>query len=422
MLSKFHNLLTEVERSPSKNTKVELIRRALDIAPELGKLFELALSPYITFGVAKLPKTILPGETEARPIVDEAAFALLDRLARRELTGNAAQEAIGRFRGFTTLEQDEAFSRILLKDLRCGVSESSVNKARPGTVPVFSCQLAMSEMPSLTTLEFPIYAEPKWDGVRTIAIKRNGVVTLFSRNGLPFTNFVELQNALTAMPDNTVLDGEVVSPRGFAALMKRTKADTGKSVDVPIKYMVFDALPLTAWDVQKCATPLRSRRELAEVAVGNIANTNLVVLSRAVHCGNVEVIEEFYADQLALGLEGIMLKDPNGLYTFKRNKTWLKLKPFDTADLKVVGLIEGKGKYEGSLGALICEGMHHGKLVRTEVGSGFTDAERLALWCHPIPNLGGRTAEIRYQDMTLAQDSSIHSLRFPTFVRWRDDK
>ena len=413
MLTTFHNLLTEVERSPSKNTKVELIRRALDTAPELGRLFELALSPYHTFGVAKLPE----------PQLNVDAYQgknwewLLGELAARKLTGHAAIGQVANTRSWLDASEREAFDRILLKDLRCGVSESSVNKAKPGTVPTFDCQLAPSELAKLDELTFPIFAEPKWDGVRTIAIKRNGIVTLFSRNGLEFTNFVELQNALTAMPDNTVLDGEVITPDGFNALMTRAK---GSRTDVPIQYQVFDALPLAAWDKQVCTVNLRVRRELASQCVNQVHNPRLVALSPACHCGNVAVIEDFYAEQLALGLEGIMLKDPLGLYTFKRNKTWRKLKPFDTADLKVIGRIEGKGKYEGSLGALICEGEHLGKAIRTEVGSGFTDAKRLAIWCHSLPDLGGRIAEIRYQEITKAQDSEVYSLRFPTFMRFRE--
>jgi DNA ligase-1 len=418
MLDRFHDALTMLEITESTNSKVAFIRKLLDGQPELGKLFELALSPYITFGVAQIP--------DLRPLMDDNRqplpwMQLLEQLASRTLTGDRAKEEIGYVRlHLDANEELPAFDRILLKDLRCGVAAETVNKARPGTVPVFSCQLALSEMPELATLKFPIYAEPKWDGVRTIAMKRNGVVKLFSRNGKEFENFVELANALTGLPEGTVLDGEVVSPRGFSALMTRAKAAPGKAVDVPLSYRVFDGMTAYEWDKQECGEPLSSRRQDVLNYVDALASP-IVVMGEAKLCNSVAEVEAFYAEQLALGLEGIMLKSPDGLYTFKRNKTWLKLKPFDTADLKITGLIEGKGKYQGSLGALICEGEHQGKQIKTEVGSGFTDDQRNGIWSSYIRSVG-RTAEIRYQEITKAQDSDTWSLRFPTFLRWRDDK
>ncbi|MDR3436386.1 hypothetical protein [Telmatospirillum sp.] len=420
MLAKFAQVLADCAATSSKNTKVVIIRAALTTEPGLARLFELALSPYITYGVAKLPpspKTLAGSEIlQAKPWRE-----LLDDLAARRLTGNAALAAITRARfcldSTETPIATEAFDRILLKDLRAGFSAETVNKAVPGTVPQFSCQLAPSEMPKLSELKFPIMAEPKFDGVRTITIKRDGVVTLFSRNGIPFENFGEIRAALSALPDDVVLDGEVISSLGFATLMTRAKGKPGKHIDVPIEYRVFDAMPLANWEDQNCTAPLTVRQDLALTWLRDVILVCHEPVSRC--CSSVDDIETFYREQLAAGLEGIMLKDPDGLYTFKRNQTWRKLKPFDSADLRVVGMIEGTGKYLGMSGALVCEGEHDGKHIKTEVGSGFTDEERRSLWLDL--SWKDRTAEIRFQEITQAQDSDTYSLRFPTFVRWRPD-
>jgi len=425
MLNQFHRLLTHLEATASKNDKVRQIEGALALEPRLGRLFELALSPYITFGIAKLPEPVNYNADLTTPSMEDV-FSLLDDLAQRRLTGHAALAAVGKTRLALSAKVSsgatQAFDRILLKDLRCGVSEYSVNKAVPGTVPVFSCQLAPSEMPKLDELKFPIVVEPKLDGVRTIAIKRDGVVTLFSRNGLPFENFVELQNALTAMPDNTVLDGEVVGSQGFAALMTRTKAERGKHTDVLISYTVFDCLPLADWDKQSCAVPYMLRRDVAQQVVRNLRSP-IVHAIESRHVANAGMVEKAYADYLDQGYEGVMLKDPKHLYSFKRNKTWRKLKPFDTADLTVTGVIEGKGKYAGMMGALQCKGTHAGKEIEAECGSGVSDAQRAEIWADFLAGkVVGRIAEIRFQEITKAQDSDTYSLRFTSFVRWRDDK
>jgi len=420
MLTSFFHLLDRLSETPGSNDKIDLISSALNAKPELGKLFELALSPYITFGVAKLPRDHIAMDHDYLNLTWET---LLAQLAERKLTGLAALAEIAHMRRNLVMQCEgalEAFDRILLKDLRCGVAAETVNKARPGTVPVFSCQLAPSKMPKLSELKFPVFAEPKYDGVRTIAIKVNGTVKLFSRNGIEFENFVELANALTVLRDGTVLDGEVVSSKGFSALMTRAKAKTGVAVDVPLEYRVFDGMPFDVWDHQTQGLSLESRRHWTKAILEDLGQAS-VRLSPQVKCQNIEEVEAFFREQLALGLEGIMLKDPMGFYTFKRNKTWMKLKPFESADLTVVDMVEGQGKYVGSLGALVCEGEHDGKKVRVEVGSGFSDDQRNGIWSGYIRAMK-RTAEIRFQEMSLAQGSDTWSLRFPSFLRWRDDK
>lgn len=430
MLLSFHDLLARLAKTPSSNDKIDLISSSLSAKPELARLFELALSPYITFGVAKLPRDHVAMDHAHLNLTWDG---LLKQLADRKLTGNAALAEIAHMRRNLAMQgpaQVEAFDRILLKDLRCGIAAETVNKACPGIVSVFSCQLAPSKMPKLSELKFPIFAEPKYDGVRTIAIKINGTVKLFSRNGIEFENFVELANALTALRDGTVLDGEVVSSKGFSALMTRAKAKTGTAVDVPLQYRVFDGMSSNAWGRQLGDMSLEYRRGWVKAAVGDLSHS-MVTMSPQVRCENMEEVETFYREQLALGLEGIMLKDPLGFYTFKRNKNWMKLKPFETADLKVVSLIEGKerSKYAGMMGAILCEGEHDGKPVLVEVGSGFSDEQRKHWWetRHAAPQHDavcpvGRIAEIRFQEMSLAQGSDVYSLRFPSFVRWRDDK
>jgi DNA ligase-1 len=411
-LKLFNDVLVATRATSSKSQKQNIIAVALDQHPELGHLFELALSPYITFGIAKFP----PGDPiHCLLLTDEApAFQVLRSLSIRDLTGRDAIAAVWAVRAALSVDQCDAFDCILLKDLKAGFGESTVNKAKPGTVSVFSCQLAMSEMPKLSTLSYPIIAEPKYDGVRCIAIRGTGTVQLFSRNGKQFDNFAEIEAVLTdRMLYHTVLDGEILSSAGFQALMTRAKAKRGVHDDVPIHYQVFDGMPYGDWEGQKCTMTLFARYRLFHPCISAISS-DLVRETPSLSCHSSAEIEAYYAEQLALGFEGLMLKSPSGLYTFKRNKTWMKLKPFETIDLQVTAFREGTGKYKGMLGSLVCEGIHDGKHIMTEVGSGFTDAQRLdwALGLHGV-------VEVRFQEMTLAEGSDTWSLRFPTFVRGR---
>jgi DNA ligase-1 len=114
-----------------------------------------------------------------------------------------------------------------------------------------------------------------------------------------------------------------------------------------------------------------------------------------------------------------MIKDLEAVYECKRSVAWLKLKPFIEVSLTVVAVEEGTGRNEGKLGALICEGVDDGKLIKVNVGSGFTDSDRDSYWASRADVIG-HTVEVRADAATQSQDSEgIWSLRFPRFLRFR---
>jgi DNA ligase-1 len=107
----------------------------------------------------------------------------------------------------------------------------------------------------------------------------------------------------------------------------------------------------------------------------------------------------------------------NQVYNWKRSDALLKYKSFFEEDLKVVGVVEGKGKYQGMLGAFVCEGVVEGHKISTEVGSGFDDEMREFFWKNR-KNLIGMMVEVKYQGLTDSQDS----LRFPIFQKTKEDR
>ena len=119
-------------------------------------------------------------------------------------------------------------------------------------------------------------------------------------------------------------------------------------------------------------------------------------------------IDKLLEDALDRGEEGLVLKHRKDPYTFGRSRSWCKVKKRETVDLPVLRVIEGEGKYEGVLGALVCE--YNGKEVK--VGSGYTDAQRIEFMTNPP-----KMVEVYFQNQT-----GKGSLRFPIFIRDRFDK
>ena len=90
--------------------------------------------------------------------------------------------------------------------------------------------------------------------------------------------------------------------------------------------------------------------------------------------------KSFNKEALMNGNEGIMIKDPDSFYECKRSTTWLKSKPFIEISLQVKNVEEGTGRNIGKLGAVIAEGEDDGKFFKLNIGSGFTDEQRLNYW------------------------------------------
>ena len=120
---------------------------------------------------------------------------------------------------------------------------------------------------------------------------------------------------------------------------------------------------------------------------------------------------------LAEGYEGLMIKPSDGLYVNKRSKAWLKIKPVIEVTLTVMDVEEGQGKFEGTTGALVCEGVDDDVLIGVNVGSGLSDEMRESIWNNK-DSVIGQLVEIRADAITQAE-SGEYSLRFPRFKTFR---
>ena len=423
-----------LESHPSRLNKEAIIEA---IAQEGNDEFfhgcRLALDPMITFGVKQVPEK----KDEDGPGFNWDSFIVLaGNLRDRNLTGHDARDAIAEAVKLSTeKEWNGWYRRILIKDLRCGTSEKTINKVvekkyADYAIPVFGCQLAHDSANHESKVSGKKLIEVKLDGVRVLTIvRRDGRVDMFSRNGKELVNFPHIVEQLSAVVKthgtdkniDVVLDGEIMSS-SFQDLMKQVhRKDNVEAGDAVLN--LFDVIPLAdfekgSWDKDQSARSdmVYYWHKTYKDMLPNVSVVGHELVDLDTDAGQTRY-KEINAKAIEGGYEGIMLKDPKAGYDCKRSVAWLKLKPFIEVSLTVVATEEGTGKNIGKLGALVCEGVDDGKDIRVNVGSGLTDEQRDDFW-KSKDGCVGMVAEVRADAITQNQDGT-YSLRFPRFKGFR---
>jgi ATP-dependent DNA ligase len=407
------------EETLERHSKNDLLRR----------VFTTVGDPYINFFVSKFRAPVPVEHHEDDDFVIENFLSMLvDELSTRQLTGNAAKGAVEQF--FMTLDHRQAkwCTRILLKNLRCGVQSTTVNKVWPGSIVGFSVQLAETLESTFEKgkgivvtqdLQYPVRVEPKLDGLRCIAVKHNGEVTMFTRNGTVLETLPTIKAALVAADyDDFVLDGEAMGSdwnESASVVMSRKK---GKD-DSGMVYNVFDAMHFDDWRDQANDMSLFDRIDVVSEIVAKVASKHVTqVIGKTVAAQSA--LLDFYASTMENGYEGIMVKNLSASYCFKRTDAVMKLKPVTTYEGVVVGHYEGRrgSKREGLWGGFEVL-MPNG--VVTRVGGGFTDKLKSEIGMDPDSWIG-RIVELEGQPDPLTADGLTVDgrVRFPVFIRERD--
>lgn len=431
--------IRDLESSDSRIHKEKVIEKAL-MAAKLGSadaqafLFNCyqAYNPFYTFHVKQVPE--VSGQ-QHRPNDWPRFWALLESLRTRSVTGDAARLAIEECATrFDDVEWNTVCRRVIIKDLRCGISEKTLNKVLENTdwkIPIFSCQLAKDSTDHPRKLRGTKRLEPKLDGVRVLAVIQGMNVSLFSRNGKEFANFPAIAKSIAlhraAFQRNLgsggrfVLDGEVTG-ESFQKLMKQAHRKSDVETEGMI-YNIFDIMPLDDFQRGYWNAQQHKRFDILERARTLLPDHSYLKIVQGLEVDldtaeGHDVMHRYAQDCVAAGFEGIMIKDVGAPYECKRSDFWMKWKPTITVDLNIVGFEEGTGRNENRLGAIICEGDDNGRHIRVNVGSGLSDSDRDEYWANR-DDLLGHLVEVEADAITQNQDGS-YSLRFPRFLRFRD--
>lgn len=315
---------------------------------------------------------------------------------------------------------------IVNRRLRLGIGPSLLEKS------LYAPMLAKKFDAKYLGKQFTI--TEKLDGNRCIAYYEDERWHYVSRNGKPMNVEFDMSNMNPAY----IYDGEILSPLQVemsneivkavqSCKIAQTKFDSQfnntsglinrKSGNKDLVYNVFDVIT-TYWSYSARRDILYGMQDSSNVRI-------LPVLARMdSYNTDVDALYKILDIVTSVGGEGLMINNEHATYVNKRTSELLKLKKSYSIDMKVTSYQYGAGKYKGVVGALSCEAKLPDKTILCNVGTGMSDEQRSDWAINPTKILG-KIVEVQY--FSLSQDEAFkgtncYSLRFPRFVRIREDK
>jgi DNA ligase 1 len=255
-------------------------------------------------------------------------------------------------------------------------------------------------------IKYPAFVQPKLDGVRCVAILKDGKCTLWSRTRKPINSVPHINRAIEkAFKVDIILDGELYKHdfkdnfEKIVSLVRQEEPGEGHEI---VQYHVYDIVN---------DEPFSKRAEKLRYIKSSWFNGEVVKVDTVPVEDETQVMDMFIQWRQE-GYEGAMIRNVDGLYVNKRSKDLQKVKEFEDAEFDIIGIEEGRGKLTGHVGAFVC---------RTKDGKEFLakmsgDTERLKEYFEIHSLWTGKQLTVKYQGLTGANKVP----RFPVGVAIRD--
>jgi DNA ligase-1 len=242
----------------------------------------------------------------------------------------------------------------------------------------------------------------KLDGVR--AVYKEG--KLYSRYGNEFfvpARFIKKIEDNFLIDKTDILDGELISNKGFQYTTSVVRDQSKKATMNFWKDITFTVFDLISYDKKE-----KFIDRYMDLAMSCIVTSdkNVNYLKKLGTVQKIEDVTSFHNYIKNSGGEGLMLRNPNGLYTVGRSWDLLKVKEFMDEEATVIGYIPGEGRNENRIGGVQCE-FSNG--IKFDCGTGFTDKDR----ANP-PKIGSKIT-VRFFELT-----NDGKPRFPVYVSERN--
>jgi ATP-dependent DNA ligase len=433
-----YSIVKHLEATPGKNDKLAYLKANAN--DDIKEFFYLALEPTILFWIKKIP-AYTPDTYSHTMSFFEATYELVNVIASRKRTGDAARNFVADLLSQLTENDAKMLERIILKDASVGMSAKTINKVWKGlcTEKLYDRCAAFNEK-NLAIIKYRALVQLKADGLFINVIRKSTGTTFLSRNMKPmeFHGYLEEEIAAFNIPGDVdmVIHGEGLvmnktgtgfedRKTGNGIISKAIKGTISKEEASRVHLKVWDIMPLADWKAKKCIFPYEQRLRTLEAALP-VNSKVKIIATKAVN--NLDEAYEFFNKMLDNGQEGCILKNLDGIWrnSSSGNKDCVKMKKKDPADLLCVGTIpfakktvmRGSQEIDTSnwIGALILESSDG--FIKCNAGSGLNDEMREMPPSHYI----GGIFEIEYNEIISSKTKATMSLFLPIIKERRVDK
>jgi DNA ligase-1 len=254
----------------------------------------------------------------------------------------------------------------------------------------FEPMLAHKWEDQMSKIKFPVFSQPKLDGIRCI-VKKDG---MWSRNGKKIVSAPHIFESMKSLFDkdsSLIFDGELYADKfandfnAICSLVKKTKP-TSEDLNesrIKIQYHIYD-LP------SNNDTFVKRYKELT-----NMSLPKCCILVKTEQLDNLNDVNAYYEDYMSAGYEGQMIR-LDSKYENKRSKSLLKHKSFIDEEYIILDVEEGGGNKTGMVGSFVFK-TKEGKIFNSSPK--FNWEECIKMW-NDRKNLIGKTATVKYFNLT----------------------
>jgi len=424
------DIIDELRQEPKTTLKQQILKDNKDNFLWL-RVLQYTYDTSKNYGIRDLDQECFQRHNKynAEPLSDEYMFSLLDKLEKRELTGNKAKSEILNFCRNCNDGLQDLLQLILWRDLDVGASVKSFNKAYgKNFIYEFKTMAARGKK-----IEYPCYVETKMNGQRLVIEKEDGVITFKSRNGKSYSPpyLIAQADFLLAEHDNVMLDCEIdgiPSEYGETSLYNSDAVRTAVNghinqfirgtapaeLDLKFRVNVFDMLTLDEFRGKVTSVIQEDRYHRLEDLFDGIELHNFrweepkLVIS-------IPKIREIYLNVVSNKGEGIIIKKKGKPYQLGDSQHWIKAKQEVEVDLEIVDFYKGNksGKRADTVGGVMLKTSDG--LLEVNCGSGLKDVDMDFIMDNQ-DELIGRIVRVKFNTIVDKKTSSIKSLFLPRFT------
>ena len=415
-------IIEELRLHNGTNDKINILK-ANSENELLKKVLYYTYNSNLNFGISE--KTILkeyPYYTPKYCKVWDNLFDMLDELSVSNINDKLKNDVFEFLYLIDNTDELDLVVKIITKDLRINMGVKNINKAIPKLIPEFAIQQGYQISKYKWKKNEWFALEEKLNGINCSYV--NG--DMISRQGKKIeglNHIIEQLNQLECVKGNYYFNGELVrknvdnisNGENFRLTTSIVNSDNDKS---EIDFIVFDLLPIEEFYEGKSKLKYKDRLELLkeldkESKAKGLNNLSIPIIY---YEGNDTSAIDTYLQQATIeDKEGLMALR-NVEWKNKRHNGCLKIKQFNEIDLEVIDCIEGEGRLQGTLGALVVK--FYDSTVN--VGSGYDDDTRQMLW-RMRDKLKGRVISVKYKEITEDKKTKLKSLQFPVFLELKEE-